>query len=40
MNALVIHLMPRMLDDGYSYENVSMNKVYDDLLDNQYNRHL
>ena len=40
MNALVIHLMPRMLDDGYSYENVSMNKVYDDLLDNQNNLHL
>ena len=39
MNALVIHLMPRMLDDGYSYENVSMNKVFGDLLDNQNNLH-
>ena len=40
MNALVIHLMPRMLEDGYSYENVSMNKVYGDSLDNQNNLHL
>ena len=40
MNALVIHLMPRMLEDGYSYENVSMNKVFGDLLDNQNNLHL
>ena len=40
MNALVIHLMPRMLEDGYSYENVSMNTVYGDSLDNQNNLHL
>lgn len=40
MNALVIHLMPRMLEDGYSYENFSVYKVYGDSLDNQNNLHL
>ena len=32
--------MPRMLDDGYSYKNVTMNRVYCDFLDNQNNPHL
>ena len=40
LNALVILLMPRMLDDGYSYKNVTMNRVYGDFLDNQNNPHL
>ena len=40
MNALVIHLTPRMLEDGYSYENFSVYKVYGDSLDNQNNLHL
>jgi len=29
-----------MLDDGYSYKNVTMNRVYGDFLDNQNNPHL